>query len=97
MNPDPRPTIGRIVHYLNGPMASPMAAIVTMTPEEWSPGFRDAEGEWVATADVPQPKAQTVHLHVFAPFGHPWTPEQQELRDVSYGDVAGTWSWPPKV
>jgi hypothetical protein len=86
-----RPTIGRIVHYRQE--YDVVAAIVTMTPEEWSPGYRDNDGEWHPTTNVPQPKAGTVHLHLFPPFGAGWTAEQCDVRDVAHGDEPGSWSW----
>lgn len=45
-----------------------VAAIVTMTPQEWQPGYRLTDGTWVSTSEkVAQPKPGTVHLHVFWP------------------------------
>jgi len=111
---DQKPSIGRIVHFRRGgeiatenPFDYHVAAIITMTPEEWTPGYKGADGEWVENTVSPQPKAGCVHLHVFEPpvNGLQWTPEQLEVRDVPYGEpkadvpiaASGIWYWPPKA
>ena len=104
--PTPKPTIGRIVHYRQAQDSTTpgiggdyhIAAIVTMTPDEWTPGYRDAEGEWHDTPNSPQPKAGCVHLHLFPPpitGGTTWT--EYDVKDVPYGDGPGSWSYPPRV
>ena len=108
------PSIGRIVHFRMGGTVSTdnphdyhVAAIITMTPEEWTPGYRGADGEWIENTQVPQPKRGCVHLQFFPPplDGAQWTSEQLAVRDVPYGEpkadtpvpVPGIWFWPPRV
>ena len=116
MTDGPSPTIGRIVFFV--PAVDPsysedagnyhLAAIITMTPQEWTPGYRAADGTWVATTGVTQPKAGCVHLHVFAPptaDGEVWQ-GPVDVADVPYGELKegqavnampGVWYWPPRV
>lgn len=105
---DQKPTIGRIVHYRKPADATMpgidgdfhLAAIVTMTPEEWTPGYRDSEGEWHEVTNSIQPSKGCVHLHMFPPplsDGTKWTLDQLAVSNVPYGTGPGTWSWPPRV
>lgn len=72
-----------------------MAAIVTMTPQEWTPGYRAANGAWVETLS-PQPKPGTVHLHFFptptAPGQAQWSGPDLDITDAPEGAGPGTWS-----
>lgn len=109
-----KPTIGRIVHYR--PTLSQegvggdfhIAAIITMTADEWTPGYRNPDGTWVETVGISQPKPNTVHLHVFAPpvaEGQPAWAGLVDVADVPYGEpkadtpisAPGIWYWPARV
>lgn len=88
--------LGQVVRYYSG--ADPVTdafyvpAIVTMTPADWQPGFRDAQGTWVPMTDHPQPKAGTVHLHAFYPKGTATQATEKDFTDVPYGRTHGCWS-----
>jgi hypothetical protein len=88
--------IGQIVRFHTGAGAGQDAyyvpAIVTMTPQEWQPGYRDSAGTWVPTDKVASPKPGTVHLHIFWPTGSTATPEQSDKADVAYGAKDQCWS-----
>lgn len=95
------PKIGQVVRYHSGGAeTSPgedgyvVAAIVTMTPQEWQPGYRQPDGTWVETTDVTQPKADTVHLHLFLPPGTA-AGAALDFKDVPYGTTHGCWSEVP--
>jgi hypothetical protein len=64
-----------------------VAAIVTMTPKEWQPGYRIADGTWVPTTTaLTQPKQSCVHLQVFYP---PGVSGVAVVKDVPLGDKPG--------
>lgn len=94
----PTAHIGQIVRYHSGGADEVgsaedsfiEAAIVTMTAQEWQPGYRQPDGTWVETKDVTQPKAGTVHLHLFVPPGIVTT--AVDYKDVPYGTTHGCWS-----
>lgn len=91
--------IGDIVNFHSGSADAPgegenlfvIAAVVTMTPQQWQPGYRTPDGEWVPTPDVKQPKANCVHLKLFLPPGLNAT-TQTDYSDVPQGKSHGSWS-----
>jgi hypothetical protein len=90
--------IGDIVNYHSGGADAPgigddlfvIAAMVTMTPQQWQPGYRTPDGEWVETKDVKQPKAGCVHLKLFLPPGLA-AGTQVDFTDIPEGTTHGTW------
>lgn len=92
------PKIGDVVYYHTGNEATGtevedyvVAAIVTMTPQQWQPGYRDKDGEWVPTVGVTQPKAGCVHLKLFLPPGVE-AGAPVDFTDVPQGTTRGCWS-----
>jgi hypothetical protein len=71
-----------------------VAAIVTMTPEEWQPGYRETDGTWVPQTNVTQPADGCVHLHVFYPPGVA-AAAQSDVKDVPCGDKPGCYELLP--
>lgn len=96
--------IGQIVRYHAGTGDTSAgedtfycAAVVTMTTEEWQPGFRGPDGTWTATTDVEQPKPGTVHLRAFWPTHKAGvaTPPPTDFAHVAYGKAHGCWTETP--
>ncbi len=101
----PKVKIGQTVRYHNGTASNDnsdgsdqfySAAIVTMTRTEWQPGYRSPDGTWTPT-NVVQPKAGTVHLHVFWPVVTDVTDAVRatwptDYQHVPYGQAHACWS-----
>lgn len=99
MAEQPKPRVGDTVLYHAGTIDTDagedtfaIAALVTMTTDEWQPGYRGADGTWVATSDVEQPKPGTVHLRAFWPTHKTTTPPPLDVAHVPYGKAHGCWT-----
>lgn len=62
-------------------------AIVQVTHEDWVPGYHNADGDWVATPDVTQPKKGHIHLVYWQVKNGPVT--TTGAFDVAEGDGPG--------
>ena len=63
-----------------------LAAIVTVTHEDWKPGSHNAAGDWVPNTVITQPKKGHVHLTAFYVEPH----EIVRVLDVPEGDGSNT-------